>query len=140
MPDFSVEFGFSLIELLVVMLIVGIVLTLANPTFSSHMLRLHRKDALLSLLQDQIILEHCFAENNDYSANCANYKPFPHLSKQGYYLISISDLGDKGYKLTAVPTKQQVKDTHCAILSINQSNKREAADGFGTEQKDCWNT
>ncbi|KTD61118.1 type IV pilin protein [Legionella spiritensis] len=132
--------GFTLTELLVAMVIVGILASIAYPSYLSYLQRSRRTDAMTALATDQVILERCYAQNFSYNQACGAMPAFPHASTQGFYTITISNLGPTTYTLTATPTGAQASDTTCSSFSVDQANTRTAVDNGGTAQTSCWNS
>lgn len=130
--------GFTLIELMIVVAIIGILAAVAYPSFQSYILHSRRADALTALSQDQVIIERCYAQNFSYSQTCAAL-PIPAVSPQGFYSVILTNLTATTYTLTATPTGSQIKDTQCASLIIDQANQKSATDASGNAQTVCWN-
>lgn len=137
--SFKKNLGYTLIELLIAMLIIGILARLAYPSYLYYLLKSRRADAITALTQDQIILERCYAQNFAYNGACGSLPAFPQNSPQGNYTITISNLGATTYTLTATPTGNQTKDTTCASFVVTQANVKTAVDNSGTSQTSCWN-
>ena len=131
--------GFTLIELLFTLVIFGILLSIAYPSYLAFLLKSRRSDAMAVLSQDQLIFERCYSQNCSYSATCGALPAFPQISPQGFYSIAISNTGASTYTLTATPIGNQVKDTTCASMTVTQANVKTAADSSGTSQTTCWN-
>jgi type IV pilus assembly protein PilE len=131
--------GFTLMEMMLVVLIVGILAAIAYPTYVSFILKARRSDALATLAQDQITLERCYAQNFSYNQACGSLPTFPQTSPQGYYTITLTNLGATTYTLTAKPVGGQTEDTTCASFSVDQANAKTATDSSGTAQSVCWN-
>ena len=131
--------GFTLLELLIALVIMGILLTIAYPAYQSYLRKSRRSDALGALSQDQIILERCYSQNFAYNAACGALATFPQTSQQGFYSISLSNAGATTYTLTATPIGAQVQDTTCAVMRVNQANVKTATDTSGNPQTVCWN-
>ena len=131
--------GFTLVELLVAMVIVGILGAIAYPSYLAYILKAHRADAQTTLSQYQMALERCYSQNFAYNAACGGLPAFPVASPQGYYSIQISNLGATTYTLTATPVGMQVRDTTCATMSLNQANVKVGLDSGGAAQTKCWN-
>lgn len=130
--------GFTLIELMIVVVIVSLLAMIAYPSYRNYVLRSHRADALATLAQDQATIERCYAQNFSYNAACASLPTFPHNSPQNYYSISISNLTASTYTLTATAIGSQAIDTTCSTYTIDQANQRNATDSSGTPQSSCW--
>ncbi|MBS0444968.1 MAG: prepilin-type N-terminal cleavage/methylation domain-containing protein [Proteobacteria bacterium] len=132
--------GFTLIELMVALAIVAVLVAVALPSYTSHVLHSHRSDAMATLAQDQAIIERCYAQNYSYAADqpCTALQ-IPQTSPQGYYTIAFSNRDATHYTLTATAILSQLDDTTCRTLSIDQTNNKTAADASGTPQSSCWN-
>lgn len=130
--------GFTLIELMIVAVIVGILISIAYPSYRTYILRSHRTDAIAALTQDQTILERCYAQNFTYSGTCAGLPTFPHNSSQNYYRISLSNVSASTFTLTATPLGTQALDTTCAAIAVDQANQKTSSDTSGTSQAGCW--
>ena len=126
------QLGFTLIELIIVLVIIAILTMISVPSYQVWVLKSHRSDAMSTLAQDQTSIERCYAQTFSYSAACNSLPPFPHTSPQGYYTISLTNQTATTYTLTATTTGAQTRDTTCTTMSINQSG---AKTGTSTS---CW--
>jgi type IV pilus assembly protein PilE len=131
--------GFTLIELMITMAIIGILVAIAYPSYFHYVQKARRADALAILTQDQIILERCYSQNFSYAAACSAMPSFPQTTPEGFYSIDISNQTATTYTLTATPQGNQASDTKCASMSVNQANVKTAADSTATTQEECWN-
>lgn len=132
--------GFSLVELLVVIVILGILTVIALPSYLNWIQTANRADAMATLAQDQTILERCYGQNFAYNKACAAAPAFPQASPQGFYTITLTNLTASTYTLTATATgTPQTKDTACISMSLDQANQKTALDTSGTSQTGCWN-
>lgn len=131
--------GFTLIELIIAVTIVGILSVIVYPVYTNYTLKSRRSDALATLTQDQMAFERCYAQNFSYNAACTSMPTFPQVTPQGYYSIALSNFGASTYTLTATPIGPQVKDTTCSNITINQANVKTATDNSATPQPICWN-
>ena len=131
--------GFTLVELLIVMAIVGILAAVAYPSYAAYVLKSRRSDGLTALSQNQVILERCYAQNLSYNGACAALPAFPLASPKGYYSVALSNNTATTYTLTATTTGTQVADTICATMIVDQANQKTAKDTGGVQQAVCWN-
>ncbi|MEB0135127.1 type IV pilin protein [Actimicrobium sp. CCC2.4] len=131
--------GFTLVELIIVVAIVGILAAIAVPSYRSYVLKSRRADAMTALAQNQVILERCYAQSFTYNGVCVGLPVFPVASERGYYSVAISNQSATAYTLTATPVGTQASDTLCAVMSVDQTNQKSASDSSSVAQTACWN-
>jgi type IV pilus assembly protein PilE len=140
--------GFSLIELLITMAIVGILAAIALPGYSQVMNRAMRQDARLALLRVQQQQELYFATHLNYATLLG---PDPSgLGLSGHsdnhqYLLELRTSADRmTYTVTANAdsTGRQATDLHCARLMLDETGRRRSASNVGGWRDDdphrCW--
>lgn len=138
MYQHSTHFGFSLIELMMVLLLLSILTILAYPSYVQHITKTRRMDAIVALSNIQIELEQCYAQNTSYQKNCPNIPSSSLRSPQGFYRITIATNSPHTYTLTAIPQGTQRNDHLCARFVTTQNNKQQAFDTSGAPQIECW--
>lgn len=132
--------GFTLIEVMIVVAIVGILSSIAYPSYTEYVRRSHRSDARAGLLQAQQWLERVATATGSYPAETA----FPNTLKtvsNGRYDISYAPSNPLGtYTLKATPKGAQSGDK-CGIYTLSHdgqqgaNNKTAGQTGYDT---DCW--
>jgi type IV pilus assembly protein PilE len=123
--------GFTLIELMVVIAILGIIAMIAIPSYNDTVRKGRRSDAKVTLMKLSQNLERCFSENNSYqvASGCTNLNNT--ASEEGYYTITAVQNATT-FALTAAATGGQADDTHCAQFTLNHTGTK------GGTNSDCW--
>jgi len=121
--------GFSLIELMISVAIIGILAGIAYPSYTEYVLKGKRGDAKAALLSVQLAQEKYRANNTAYGSTSAIGIT---SSPDGYYSIAVSGESSTAYIVTATPGHT---DAYCTTLVINQDGTKSAT---GTDAAHCW--
>lgn len=126
--------GFSLIELLIVIAILGILTAIAVPMYNQYRRRANRAEGRVALVEAAQIAERSFVRNNTYM----NVTIGPDVaddirdrSAHGLYAIAFVNRTVTTFTISATPQGGQAGD-ECGQLTINQAGARGAA------QAGCW--
>lgn len=133
--------GFTLIEILIVVAIVGILAAIAVPNYSSYMIDGRRTDAITFLSEVAGEQIRYFSDNNQYADDMKELgygDAATFVTPEGYYLVSVTTPADMAsFVLTATPVAggKQAGDAECQAFTINDKNVRKNVGGTDT---DCW--
>lgn len=130
--------GFSLIELMVVVVIVGVLASIAYPSYTEYVRAGGRADAAATLLQLSQTLERCFTQYSAYNnANCSVVNGGTVSSGDGLYTVGVVSNATT-YTLTASPASgsTQAADAKCTTLTLNYLGVK-GSTGTATAAE-CW--
>ena len=117
--------GFTLIELMIVIAILGILAAIALPVFQDQIRKSRRSDGREALLNTQLLEEKYRASNSSYDS-LANIGALT-VSADGHFNVSVV-FDTNTYTITATAaTADQNKDTLCKTMALNQDNTRTPA-------------
>ncbi|WP_189577481.1 type IV pilin protein [Marinobacter zhanjiangensis] len=136
-PQAKAGNGFTLIELMIVVAIVGILAAIAYPSYQSHVERTRRNLAQADLLELAQWMERRYSTTFDYRDGGGDPAlPFTtsprNAAEPTAYNISFNGaVGRSDFELQAQPTALQNGD-RCGTLTLNEQGTRGAAEA------DCW--
>lgn len=131
--------GFTLIELMIVVAIVGIISAIAYPSYEQYVIRSKRNEAMAALTNAVQAMERYRAANFSYEVNDGLATIFattvPVDGGAAYYNLTLTSSATT-YTITATPTGSMAgRDNvngQAGVLSIDQSGTR----SWGN--KACW--
>jgi len=122
--------GFTLIELMVVVAIVGIIAAIALPSYLESVNKSRRGEARAEMTTMAQQLERCFTRFNSYvNAGCGIGDGESRSTDSGNHVITAT-VGAAAYSLSAVP---RFTDNRCGTLGLDNTGTQTSVDNAY-----CW--
>lgn len=137
--------GFTLIELMITVAVIGILAAIAIPSYRDYVKRANRNEAKAMLMENVQFLERNYTEANKYDKDSAgngisiirNRSP---ATGTKLYDIAVSNLAANTYTLTATPTAGAgMAGDECAGLKIDHLGQKSVTAGATLSAEECWN-
>jgi len=144
----TIAAGFTLVELMVVIVIAAVLLAIAIPSYQTSILKSRRTDARTALLEERYL-----SINNVYTNSPANLgyvgssssTNFPITIGSGYYQLNLPTTSlavgaaPPSFTLTATPQGNQANDTSCATFTLTSTGAQSSVDSGGADSTaTCW--
>src|SRR5437868_3603958 len=130
--------GFTLIELMAVVAIVGILSAVAYPSYIQSVARGNRAAAESFLLEVSTVQERFLVDNRAYATTLATlgYTSVPSTVSSNYQVtVAVVAGPPQGYVLTATPLNGQAgNDAACGTLTLSGTGDKSASGGGSN----CW--
>lgn len=135
--------GVTLIEMVVVVTILGILASIAYPSYIDRTRRAKRTDAKAALINIAALQERYFLKNNRFATTLAEIGV--QSTQNDFYSLSLTSPSASEFTATAVPTGSafdgdgQWGDRECLNWSIDQTGRKVAiGEGNVDNSVACW--
>lgn len=130
--------GFTLMELMITVAIIGILAAVAYPSYIQHTVRANRSAAqsyMIGLANKQ---EQTMLDSRQYTTTTSDLLATP-IEVSRNYTIAITLPNASAYTITATPIGTQLaRDTKCNKLTLSQTGAKGIVDGTSSNPADCW--
>jgi type IV pilus assembly protein PilE len=138
------ERGFTLIEVMIVVAILGIIAAIAIPNYSSYVNRARRAEAQTALQDAAQFMQRFYAANNRYDTSVSGTAltlpvsmrtiPINTSGSATYYNLTVQTAANT-YTLTATPVNVMASDA-CGAYTLVQTGARGSLGSLSVAQ--CW--
>ncbi len=146
--------GFTLIEILVVVAIIGVLAVIAVPSYRNSIIASNRSVAQAALLDLANRQEQFYLDNRTYTSDLTDLGYPQNMVSSGrvafssnhglvnidtrerVYVVQIAIANDTAFAILASPQLAQAEDEECGSLSLN--NLGEKGESGTATVSDCW--
>lgn len=119
--------GFTLIELMIVVAVVGILATIAYPSYTDYVVRNNRSEAPRELVRLANLQEQLFVDSRAYTADISDLgvgSSAEWVTPSTHYKISATVVGNTFILTAAAQGAQATKDAACAIITLTDTGAK----------------
>lgn len=134
------ERGFTLIELMIVLVVMAILVAIAYPSYTNQVLKSRRADGIAALNRAAMEMESCRSDNDGSYLNCETTRGIHNrTSEDGFYVITApASATATAYSFDAdAQGVQLAKDKQCSKLTLNSLGVR-GYSGTAPSADTCW--
>jgi len=127
--------GFTLIEVLITVAIIGILSAVAYPSYTDYVTQSNRTEAKRELARIANKMEQYYVDHRKYTDNMEllGLGVDPYITETGRYSVDTSAQTDGTFTLTATAINSQLSaDPECTTLAISHTGQKTA------ESTHCW--
>ncbi|EGM69149.1 type IV pilus biogenesis protein PilE [Shewanella sp. HN-41] len=123
--------GFTLIEVMIAVVIVGILAAIAYPSYIDYVIKSGRSEGVAAVMNVANLQEQYYLDNRAYATDMTKLGlANPFVTEHGYY--SVASAGTSSFTITATAKGNQAsRDSTCATITMTSA-------GVKGPSAECW--
>jgi type IV pilus assembly protein PilE len=131
--------GFTLIELVVTIAIIGILVTIAYPAYQEQIRKSRRPEGQGALVELANVQQQFFSDNFTFTGTLSSLGYTSATALGGHYTLSVPVASAAGFTVKAVPIGAQAADKKCVEMTLTNTGVKASKDSGGAATTtDCW--
>lgn len=137
--------GFTLIELMIAVVIIGILSAIVIPSYQDSVMKSRRAEGKAALTDLANRMERYYVDTGAYPTGLgtgANQLNVTTTTEKGWYVLAIAARTNTTYVISATPQNaQSTSDTVCATYAMDQTGRKGKLSGTSvdtTNAATCW--
>ncbi|NVK01748.1 MAG: type IV pilin protein [Oceanospirillaceae bacterium] len=130
--------GFSLIELMIVVAVIGILAAVAYPAYQDYVMKSRRSEAMNGLAELRIAQEKYRAQNNSFASDLTEVGSSPTSDHYNFSIVS-SSVTQSQFLVIAAPKSgsPQINDT-CLTFAADRNGPSQPSPSTDYASDECW--
>ncbi|GCF91168.1 type IV minor pilin protein PilE [Shewanella sp. M-Br] len=122
--------GFTLIEVMIAVVIIGILASIAYPSYIDYIIKSGRSEGVAAVMKVANLQEQYYLDNRAYTTKMTElgFASSPFITEHGYYSVSSDSSGN--ITATVVTGSSQERDGSCKKISVSAAGEQ--------TPKECW--